>query len=78
MMDLGLEQKVALVLGAGGGLGSAIARTLAREGAHIAVADIMLEAAEETAAAIVGSGGIACAVAWDLANFDSRGPHRPN
>ena len=29
-MDLGLKNKTALVFGAGGGLGSAIARTLAR------------------------------------------------
>ncbi|MGO8183040.1 SDR family NAD(P)-dependent oxidoreductase, partial [Rhizobium leguminosarum] len=47
-MDLGLKGKTALVLGAGGGLGGAIAKTLAVEGARIAVADINREAAEKT------------------------------
>ncbi|MGO7565122.1 3-oxoacyl-ACP reductase, partial [Rhizobium johnstonii] len=39
-MDLGLKGKTSLVLGAGGGLGGVIAKTLAFEGARIAVADI--------------------------------------
>ena len=37
-MDLGLKNKTALVLGASSGLGAAIARTLAAEGARVAVA----------------------------------------
>ena len=37
-----LEGKMALVTGGGRGLGEAICRTLAREGAHIAVGDINL------------------------------------
>ncbi|MDM0032311.1 SDR family oxidoreductase [Variovorax sp. J22P271] len=39
-MELGLTGKVALVVGAGGGLGSAIALTLANEGAAIAACDV--------------------------------------
>lgn len=39
-MDMGLKGKVALVLGAGGGLGSAIAQALANEGAWIAACDV--------------------------------------
>ena len=38
-MDFGIEGKVALVLGAAGGLGSAIAASLAREGCKLALAD---------------------------------------
>ncbi|WP_064710226.1 SDR family oxidoreductase [Rhizobium bangladeshense] len=69
-MDLGLKGKTALVLGAGGGLGGAIAKTLAAEGAKLAVADINAEAAETTAADIRTGGGAAMALAWDLANLD--------
>lgn len=68
-MDLGLEGKVALVLGGGGGLGSAIARTLAAEGARVAVADIDAVAAGTTADAIAASGRKASALAWDLADL---------
>jgi 3-oxoacyl-[acyl-carrier protein] reductase len=39
-MDFGIKDRVALVLGAAGGLGSAIAMGLAREGCRIALADV--------------------------------------
>ncbi len=68
-MDLGLKGKTALVLGAGGGLGSAIAKTLAAEGGRVAVADINREAAEKTVAEIEARGGSAVAIAWDLADL---------
>ena len=42
-MDLGLSGRTALVLGAAGGLGSAIARALAKEGANVALADVESE-----------------------------------
>jgi 3-oxoacyl-[acyl-carrier protein] reductase len=74
-MDLGISGKMALVLGAGGGLGQAIARTLVREGAHVAVADILSDAAQKTAAAIVDAGGAALALTWDLANLASIAGH---
>ena len=38
LVNLGLEGKTALVVGGGGGLGGAVARALAREGARVAVA----------------------------------------
>ena len=68
-MDLGLKGKTALVLGAGGGLGGAIARTLAAEGAQIAVADINKEAADKTVADIVAAGGSAMALQWDVGDL---------
>lgn len=68
-MDLELNGKTALVLAAGGGLGGAIARTLAREGAQVAAADIDGDAAAKTAADITAAGGRALALAWDLADL---------
>jgi 3-oxoacyl-[acyl-carrier protein] reductase len=67
-MDLGLNNKVALVLGAGGGLGSAIALTLSKEGARVALADIDAAAVERVVAEIVAAGGKAMAVPFDLAD----------
>lgn len=68
-MDLGLSDKTALVFGAGGGLGGAIARSLAAEGAKVAVADINGAAAQATADAIVAAGGVAQPLVWDLADL---------
>ncbi|NSZ66145.1 SDR family oxidoreductase (plasmid) [Agrobacterium tumefaciens] len=69
-MDLGLKNRTALVLGAGGGLGGAIALSLAREGALLAVADISLDAAEATVSRITEEGGRAISLQWDLADLD--------
>jgi 3-oxoacyl-[acyl-carrier protein] reductase len=74
-MDLELEDKVALVLGAGGGLGGAIARTLAAEGARVAVADINAEAANATVSAIREAGGVAEPIAWDLSVHEAIDAH---
>jgi len=68
-MDLQLKGKIALVLGAGGGLGSAIARNLAAEGCHVVVADIKLDAAQKTVDAIAAEGGRSLAVEWDLGDL---------
>ena len=69
-MDLGLGSRTALVLGAGGGLGSAIARTLAREGARVADADIDAGSATRTAALVEGAGGTAALpLQWDLSDL---------
>ncbi|AHG63828.1 SDR family oxidoreductase [Advenella mimigardefordensis] len=65
-MDLGLSGKVALVFGAGGGLGSAIAQTLASEGADVVLADINFDAAESVAASIRDNNKRARALQWDL------------
>jgi 3-oxoacyl-[acyl-carrier protein] reductase len=51
-MDLGLEGRVALVMGASRGLGRGIAGALSREGAQVAIASRSLERLEEAAAEI--------------------------
>ena len=65
-MQLGLKDRTALVLGGGGGLGGAIAESLSREGARVAVADRDRTAAERTVGAIQSHGGRGLAVEWDL------------
>ncbi len=55
-MDLGLEGRVALVMGASRGIGRGIAAALAREGARVAIASRSLERLEEAAAEIGARG----------------------
>lgn len=68
-MDLGIGNRTALVFGGGGGLGGAIARALAQEGARVAVADIHADRAAATCAAIASAGGRALAMAWDIGDL---------
>jgi 3-oxoacyl-[acyl-carrier protein] reductase len=68
-MDLGINGKVALVLGAGGGLGGGIARALAAEGVKIAAAGRHDESVDATTAAINANGGTAKSFTWDLADL---------
>ncbi|CAM5657867.1 3-oxoacyl-ACP reductase OS=Streptomyces griseorubiginosus OX=67304 GN=AQJ54_39880 PE=4 SV=1 [Streptomyces griseorubiginosus] len=74
-MDLGISGKTALVLGGGGGLGSAIAQALAAEGAGVAVADISAEAAERTVEAVAHLGGKAVSLEWDLGDLGAVDRH---
>ena len=62
------DQKVAIVTGAGGGIGQAYAEALAREGAAVVVADINSEGAQRVASGIVADGGSALAVEVDVSD----------
>lgn len=61
-----LTDKVALVTGAGSGIGQAIALVFARQGAHVEVIDLKLEAAQITVDQIIAAGGSAKASACDV------------
>lgn len=62
-----LSSHVALVTGAGAGIGRAVALRLAAEGARVLVQDLRAGAAEATAAAIRGAGGTALSATGDVA-----------
>jgi NAD(P)-dependent dehydrogenase (short-subunit alcohol dehydrogenase family) len=61
-----LQDKVAIVTGAGRGLGKAFALGYAAEGAELLLPDISLERAEKTAAEIRAGGGQAVAMETDI------------
>ncbi|ULN45486.1 glucose 1-dehydrogenase [Mycolicibacterium goodii] len=61
-----LADRVAIITGAGRGIGAAIAKRYAAEGAKVVIADIDKTVAEETAQAIVDSGGEAVSVAGNV------------
>jgi NAD(P)-dependent dehydrogenase (short-subunit alcohol dehydrogenase family) len=63
-----LDGKVAIVTGGAGGIGSATARALAREGAAVVVVDIDEDGAARVAADIEASGGTASPVRADLSD----------
>lgn len=66
-----LTGKIALITGGGGALGRAMALLFAQEGADIAVGDINLQSATETAAAIKQIGRKAIAIEADVSNVDN-------
>ena len=63
-----LEGKVAVITGAGAGIGRASAHLFAREGASVVVADLDPRAGEDTAARIGREGGAAVFVPVDVAD----------
>jgi NAD(P)-dependent dehydrogenase (short-subunit alcohol dehydrogenase family) len=54
-----LENKNAIIYGAGGSIGGAVAKEFAREGAKVFLAGRTLESLEEVAEEIIASGGVA-------------------
>lgn len=60
------DGRVAMLTGAGRGIGAATAQMLAEQGAKVLIADADLEPAEETAAAIKAKGGVALAQACNV------------
>jgi 2-hydroxycyclohexanecarboxyl-CoA dehydrogenase len=65
------ENKVAVVTGAGGGIGSAIARRLAAEGALVVVTDVNGDAAATVVQNIAQDGGRAVVIAADITRKDA-------
>ena len=70
-MELGIKGKVSLVLGAGGGLGGAIATALAREGATVVACDVSHEGLTRTVEAASREGSTIVPKVLDLADVDS-------
>lgn len=66
MLDLKLEGQVAMVSGAGQGVGRRIAIELAAQGCKVGVNDLFVERAEAVAAEIRATGGQAIALACDI------------
>ena len=60
--------QLVVVTGAGGGIGTEIARRFAREGAHVIVCDATLDASQRTVDIITGDGGSASAATFDVAD----------
>ncbi|VVE14978.1 3-ketoacyl-ACP reductase [Pandoraea horticolens] len=65
-----LQEKVAIVTGAGSGFGEGIAKTFAREGAAVIVGDLNREAGERVAGEITEAGGRAAFVYGDVSLED--------
>ena len=70
-MDFGLGGKTALVLGGGAGLGKAIAKALAKEGARVAIAGRTAESLNQTVSEIHSNGGEALVLTWDVGNLSA-------
>jgi 3-oxoacyl-[acyl-carrier protein] reductase len=69
-VDLEIRDRTALVFGAGGGLGGAIAKALANEGAKVVVADVNADTASATVEDIRRLGGVAHQIKWELSDLE--------
>jgi 2-keto-3-deoxy-L-fuconate dehydrogenase len=63
-----LDGKCALITGAGSGIGEAIARLFAQQGAQVIVADLQSDAAQRVTNSIIESGGVANSLLLDVAD----------
>ncbi|MSP38508.1 MAG: SDR family oxidoreductase [Deltaproteobacteria bacterium] len=70
MRDLGLTNKVVLITGGGGVLGSAFARGFADSGAKVAIGDFVRDKAEKVAADLKAHGADAIGVGADVTKED--------
>ena len=70
-MTLNLKDKVVIVVGAAGTIGSAVAKEFAKEGAKVVAADIRAAELNEVAEAIKAEGGEVTAIEVDVRRMDS-------
>ena len=66
-----LDGKIALITGAGSGIGRASALTFAREGAKVAVADRLVDGGQETVRMVEAAGGTASFIKVDVSDAAS-------
>jgi 3-oxoacyl-[acyl-carrier protein] reductase len=74
-VDSGLSWRTALVLGAAGGLGSAIARTLAKKGANVALADVDSEGLSKVSESVASRRVRSLPLVWDVSDLGSIAGH---
>ncbi len=74
-MDLGLKGKTALVLAGGGGIGRAVAKALAMEGAQVAIAGRHAESVQASVAEAAASGVKTVGLVWDLGDLSAIDPN---
>ena len=76
-MDLGLKDKVAVITGASRGIGLAVARGLAAEGARLALCGRDEARTKAVAAEITAQYGVRCIGSWaDVGRSGASQPHR--